>query len=217
MISVGAFILDEIQLTPWYLTTCYNTIKNEKQFGGMFKLSGLGDPSGIGEGFSYLPRPQKEAGRTFKEVFPTLPPALQEIIGDTPPFKMSVPKLNDILKYMFTFQRRLSVHRLSTAGYETNLDELLKLTRMPKKQRVQALLDVESGEVRTGAGVQEYIRTCNRIWNKQVRGGTGQGLGEVDCWPSARVIVTHASHVMPNPSLCRAGQRAVGCLGAVWG
>ena len=108
----------------------------------MFKLSGLGDPSGIGEGFSYLPRQQREPGRTFKEVLPTLDPKLQEIIGDVAPFRMSVPTMNEILKYVWSqpSTRRMAQHRLSTAGYETELEELLRLNRAPKKLRVQVIL-----------------------------------------------------------------------------
>ena len=41
---------------------------------------------------------------------------------------------------------------------------------------VQVVLDVDTGEVRTGAGVQEYIRTCNFIWNKQVSAWHNQNL-----------------------------------------
>lgn len=144
LISVGAFILDEIQLAPWCLTYYYQAIHLEKGFGGMFKLSGLGDPSGVGEGFSYLPRQQREPGRTFKEVLPTLDPKLQEIIGNVTPVRMSVQTMNEVIDYVFSqpSSRRMAQHRLSTAGYETELEELLGLNRLPKKLRLQVRVSV---------------------------------------------------------------------------
>lgn len=45
-ILVGKFIFAELQLTPWNLSHYYRIIQHEKQFGGIFKLSGVGDPSG---------------------------------------------------------------------------------------------------------------------------------------------------------------------------
>jgi len=140
----------------------------------MFKLSGLGDPSGRGEGFSFLPRKQREAsGRAWKEVFPTLDQALQDIIADTPPFKFGVALMNQILNYIWSVPalRRTAQHRLSMAGYETELPSLMRLVRQPKKIRVEVILDIDDSNTaasRTGAGVQEYYKTCNRIWNKQV-------------------------------------------------
>ena len=68
LIAVGAFLLDEVQLAPWALTHYYHAIHVERHYGGMFKLSGLGDPSGVGEAFSFLPRVQRESGRSWKEV-----------------------------------------------------------------------------------------------------------------------------------------------------
>lgn len=103
--------------------------------------------SGIGEGFSYLPRGgtyQREAGKTFKEVYPTLPPELQAVINNVPPFRMSVQLLNAVIMWCLDAtkpQRRAEyARRLALLGYDTDPEVLLKLTRVPKKQRVQVCL-----------------------------------------------------------------------------
>jgi transcription initiation factor TFIID subunit 1 len=178
LIAVGAYLLDELYLAPWSLTHYYHAITNEKAYGGIFKLTGLGDPSGIGEGFSFLPRHQREAGRSFKEVLPTLDPALQEIIGETPPVRMGVAMMNKILTHVWSVPhlRRIAQHRLSTAGYGAEFEEVMQLTRVPKKVRVQVVLDVDAGEGAGGirAGMLEYVAACDRIWNKQLNALTDE-------------------------------------------
>ena len=52
--DVCRFIYEELQLTPWHLTGEFIEVHKKGEGSGMMKLTGLGDPSGLGEGFSFL-------------------------------------------------------------------------------------------------------------------------------------------------------------------
>lgn len=64
--EVALFIYDELQLTPWHLTSEFIDVHKKAEGSGMMKLTGLGDPSGTGEGFSFLreadSKPSKSVG-----------------------------------------------------------------------------------------------------------------------------------------------------------
>jgi transcription initiation factor TFIID subunit 1 len=52
--EIAKFIYEELQLTPWHLTGEFIEVHKKGEGTGMMKLTGLGDPSGQGEGFSFL-------------------------------------------------------------------------------------------------------------------------------------------------------------------
>jgi transcription initiation factor TFIID subunit 1 len=52
--EVAKFIYEELELCPWHLTGEFIDVHKKGEGTGMMKLTGLGDPSGIGEGFSFL-------------------------------------------------------------------------------------------------------------------------------------------------------------------
>jgi hypothetical protein len=52
--EVAQFIHEELQLAPWHLTGEFIDVHKKGEGTGMMNLTGLGDPSGKGEGFSFL-------------------------------------------------------------------------------------------------------------------------------------------------------------------
>lgn len=52
-IQVARYLDEQLQLTPWNLTS-YVECHLQSKGSGMLKLSGVGDPSGRGEGFSFV-------------------------------------------------------------------------------------------------------------------------------------------------------------------
>jgi transcription initiation factor TFIID subunit 1 len=63
--EVAKYIYEELLLASWNLTGDFIDIHKKGEGNGMMKLTGLGDPSGIGEGFSFLreadSKPSKKA------------------------------------------------------------------------------------------------------------------------------------------------------------
>ncbi len=52
--EVANFIFEALQLAPWQLTTDFIDVHKKGQGSGMMKLTGLGDPSGIGAAFNFI-------------------------------------------------------------------------------------------------------------------------------------------------------------------
>lgn len=51
--KIARFIYEEIQLTPWNLTTDFMDVHRNPQGTGQMKLTGFGDPSGQASGFDF--------------------------------------------------------------------------------------------------------------------------------------------------------------------
>jgi len=64
--EIAKFIYEELQLAPWHLTGEFIEVHKKAEGTGMMKLTGLGDPSGQGEGFSFIrevdSKPSKSVG-----------------------------------------------------------------------------------------------------------------------------------------------------------
>jgi transcription initiation factor TFIID subunit 1 len=69
--EVAKFIYEELQLAPWHLTGEFIDVHKKGEGTGMMKLTGLGDPSGIGEGYSFIreqdTKPSKSVGGGMKQ------------------------------------------------------------------------------------------------------------------------------------------------------
>ena len=78
--EVAQFIYEELQLTPWNTTGEYLDVHKKGEGSGMMKLTGLGDPSGLGEGFSFI---READAKPSKAVGPTIVngPDLKKITG----------------------------------------------------------------------------------------------------------------------------------------
>jgi transcription initiation factor TFIID subunit 1 len=66
-IQVARYISEELQLTPWNLINNYVECHLQGKGSGMLQLSGVGDPTGRGEGFSFVRVPQARSKRRSDE------------------------------------------------------------------------------------------------------------------------------------------------------
>lgn len=62
-IQVARYIEEQLQLSPWNLTNGYVECHLQGKGSGMLMLAGVGDPTGRGEGFSFIRIPQWRAKR----------------------------------------------------------------------------------------------------------------------------------------------------------
>jgi len=66
--EVAKFIYEELQLAPWHLSNEFIDVHKNAQGTGMMRLTGLGDPSGRGEGYSFIresdAKPNKGTGNS---------------------------------------------------------------------------------------------------------------------------------------------------------
>mmetsp|Transcript_20520 Transcript_20520/g.30104 ORF Transcript_20520/g.30104 Transcript_20520/m.30104 type:complete len:236 (-) Transcript_20520:992-1699(-) len=66
--KVARFIYEELQLAPWHLTHEFIDVHKHAQGTAMMRLTGLGDPSGCGQGYNFLreidTKPNKGTGNS---------------------------------------------------------------------------------------------------------------------------------------------------------
>jgi transcription initiation factor TFIID subunit 1 len=62
--EIAQFIYEELQLAPWHLTGEFIDVHKKGEGSGMMKLTGLGDPSGRGEGFNFIRETETKAGKS---------------------------------------------------------------------------------------------------------------------------------------------------------
>ncbi|KAL0591983.1 hypothetical protein ABG067_000636 [Albugo candida] len=60
-IQIARYINEQLQITPWNLTNNYVECHLQGKGSGMLQLGGIGDPTGRGEGFSFVRVPQSRA------------------------------------------------------------------------------------------------------------------------------------------------------------
>lgn len=64
--EIAKFIYEQLQLAPWHMTGEFIEVHKKAEGTGMMKLTGLGDPSGQGEGYSFIrevdSKPSKSVG-----------------------------------------------------------------------------------------------------------------------------------------------------------
>jgi transcription initiation factor TFIID subunit 1 len=53
-VQIANFIYEELQLTPWNLTTDFMDVHKTQGGTGTMKLTGIGDPSGVSAGFNFM-------------------------------------------------------------------------------------------------------------------------------------------------------------------
>lgn len=55
--EISKFIYEELQLAPWYLSSEFIDVHKRSVGGAMMKLTGMGDPSGVGETYNFIREP----------------------------------------------------------------------------------------------------------------------------------------------------------------
>lgn len=79
-LEVARFIYEELQLTPWNLTSEFIDVHKNGAGTGMMKLTGVGDPSGRGEGFNFV-REEAKSSKTTGNTDGALNAQIKKITG----------------------------------------------------------------------------------------------------------------------------------------
>jgi len=171
--DVAKFIYEELQLAPWHVTGELTDVHVKGDGSGMMKLTGLGDPSGIGEGFSFLreadTKPNKHAGP----------------IGQTAEMKKITGTSDDLRKLTMKQMGRI----LRSYGMQQNKVDTLK-----RWDRVHVIRDLSTKAASDGIGdglqrfargekmklseqKQIYRERIQVIWKRQIA-ALSSGLGD---------------------------------------
>jgi hypothetical protein len=124
--EVAKFIYEELQLAPWHLTGELIEVHKKAEGTGMMKLTGLGDPSGVGEGFSFLrevdAKPSKSVGTG-----PTND-QIKKITGTEDDLrKLTMKQMGNILKSYGMAQKQIDTLKVCIGSLCKSFDLILVL------------------------------------------------------------------------------------------
>ncbi len=176
--DVAQYIHEEVLLIPWNMTASFFGNNTDQGMGGgssnssmtsreTLRLKGLGDPSGCGEGFSFLPKLPEDKVASKTEVPPDQLPPSKKIRGTSADLrKLNMQELLQQLvdlgmdrKMASQLKRWDRVHMISVLAniaVISNTTEAASVRRFTRKHRRAA-----------GWSRRAYRESCQEIWNRQ--------------------------------------------------
>ncbi|CAM9459566.1 unnamed protein product [Ectocarpus fasciculatus] len=170
--AVAQYMYKELQMVPWTLTINY--LKRHgitsSPAASLLMLSGMGDPSGCGEGFSFLPRPAEQAKATASLTTSqkiVAERSVKKVTGTNSDLRrltmlqlastceaMGIPK--DTVKTLRRWDRVHMIKELAGVAVAENVKDQNIYARFVRKRRPNATIDKDL-----------YRATCNEIWERQ--------------------------------------------------
>lgn len=181
-VDVANFIYEEIQLAPWQLTTDFIDVHKEGKGSGMMKLTGLGDPSGNGSGFSFIREVDGKANKASPNGDGALNERVKKITGtDKDLRKLNMGQMASILRDYGMQQRDIDklqrwdrvhcIRDLSTKAASDKMADGLERFARGEKMKLSDQKKI-------------YKERIQEIWNRQKLALT-EGSGEFDSVKSA--------------------------------
>jgi len=178
--DVAKFIYEELQLAPWHITGELTDVHIKGDGSGMMKLTGLGDPSGIGEGFSFLREADTKPSKASASATMGQTAEMKKITGTSDDLrKLTMKQMGRILKSYGMAQKQVDtlkrwdrvhvIRDLSTKAASDGIGdglerfargEKMKLSEQKQiyRERIQviwkrqiAALSTDTGDGRAGA------------------------------------------------------------------
>ncbi|KAG7357332.1 DUF3591 domain containing protein [Nitzschia inconspicua] len=183
--DVSRFIFEELELCPWHLTGEFIDVHKKGEGSGMMKLTGLGDPTGIGEGFSFL----READtKPSKNVGGAQTAEMKKITGTEDDLrKLTMKQMGRILKSYGMAQKQIDtlkrwdrvhvIRDLSTKAASDGIGDGLERFARGEKMKLSEQK-------------QMYRDRINVIWKREIAAlsrDSGDGSGGGDGGEAARV------------------------------
>lgn len=176
-VDVANFIYEEIQLAPWQLTTDFIDVHKEGKGSGMMKLTGLGDPSGNGSGFSFIREVDGKANKVSPNGDGALNERVKKITGtDKDLRKLNMGQMASILRDYGMQQKDIDklkrwdrvhcIRDLSTKAASDKMADGLERFARGEKMKLSDQKKI-------------YKERIQEIWNRQKLALT-EGSGETD-------------------------------------
>ena len=165
--DLANYIYEELQLAPWQITTDFIDVHKKGVGSGMMKLTGLGDPSGIGNAFNLLRETESKTGSraSIATSNKDLEDRVKKITGtDNDLRKLNMTQMASILRSYGMQQKDIDVLRrwdrvhvirdLSTKAASDNISDGLERFARGEKIRLSDQKKI-------------YQERIQEIWNRQ--------------------------------------------------
>jgi len=170
VIEVARYIRTELLLSPWYQTSSFVNVHLQGKDSGKLRLTGVGDPSGCGEAFSFV-REEKIAGKAEKanalKVSKDSDEIVKQVTGTNADLRklsmkqsakilqnlgLSDAEIKELKRWDRIYMIRYKCTSAVSAGGATSLD-YRKFSR--------------GGRMSHAAEMKFYRQRCNDIWARQ--------------------------------------------------
>uniref|UniRef100_M4BEB5 Bromo domain-containing protein n=1 Tax=Hyaloperonospora arabidopsidis (strain Emoy2) TaxID=559515 RepID=M4BEB5_HYAAE len=178
-IQVARYINEQLQLTPWNLTNNYVECHLQGKGSGMLQLGGIGDPTGRGEGFSFVRVPQSRAKKKDGEE-DSAPTAESKISAETAAVQKAVAAVTGTTADLRKLKMKEAGDVLRNLGLADA--DIKKLRRWDRIHMVRELSSRATAHGVAGslskfargarkslsAQQQEYRKKCDVIYERQM-------------------------------------------------
>ncbi|TDH69084.1 hypothetical protein CCR75_009745 [Bremia lactucae] len=178
-IQVARYINEQLQLTPWNLTNNYVECHLQGKGSGMLQLGGIGDPTGRGEGFSFVRVPQSRAKKKDGEE-DVAPTAESKISAETAAVQKAVAAVTGTTADLRKLKMKEAGDVLRNLGLADA--DIKKLRRWDRIHMVRELSSRATAHGVAGslskfargarkslsAQQQEYRKKCDVIYERQM-------------------------------------------------
>ncbi|ETN17500.1 hypothetical protein PPTG_05289 [Phytophthora nicotianae INRA-310] len=178
-IQVARYINEQLQLTPWNLTNNYVECHLQGKGSGMLQLGGIGDPTGRGEGFSFVRVPQSRAKKKDGEE-DAAPTAESKISAETAAVQKAVAAVTGTTADLRKLKMKEAGDVLRNLGLADA--DIKKLRRWDRIHMVRELSSRATAHGVAGslskfargarkslsAQQQEYRKKCDVIYERQM-------------------------------------------------
>jgi transcription initiation factor TFIID subunit 1 len=177
-IQVARYINEQLQLTPWNLTNNYVECHLQGKGSGMLQLGGIGDPTGRGEGFSFVRVPQSRAKK--KDGEEDAAPAESKVSAETAAVQKAVAAVTGTTADLRKLKMKEAGDVLRNLGLADA--DIKKLRRWDRIHMVRELSSRATAHGVAGslskfargarkslsAQQQEYRKKCDVIYERQM-------------------------------------------------
>ncbi|CAH0481011.1 unnamed protein product [Peronospora belbahrii] len=178
-IQVARYINEQLQLTPWNLTNNYVECHLQGKGSGMLQLGGIGDPTGRGEGFSFVRVPQSRAKKKDGEE-DAVPTAESKISAETAAVQKAVAAVTGTTADLRKLKMKEAGDVLRNLGLaDADINKLRRWDRihMVRELSSRATAHGVAGSLSKfargarkslSAQQQEYRKKCDVIYERQM-------------------------------------------------
>ncbi|KAL7540002.1 hypothetical protein ACHAXR_010808 [Thalassiosira sp. AJA248-18] len=164
--EIAKFIYEELQLSPWYISGEFIDVHKRAVGGAMMRLTGIGDPSGVGEAYNFLREADTRASKSSSNSDGALSAQIKKITGTQNDLrKLTMKQMASLLRSYGMKDKQIAVLKrwdrvhvirdLSTKAASDGMgDEMERFARGEK--------------LRLSDQRQNYKQRIQEIWRRQI-------------------------------------------------
>ena len=177
--EIAKFIYQELQLAPWNISGEFIDVHKRAQGSAMMKLTGIGDPSGVGEAFSLLREDERKSNKALlSQNEGALNAQIKKITGTENDLrKLTMKQMASLLRSYGMKDKQISVLK--------RWDRVHVIRDLSTKAASDGMGD-EMGErfargekLRLSDHRENYKKRVQEIWRRQIAALSSDAVGDV--------------------------------------